>query len=127
MTNGNATRPMICPDITCHRTMLAQGLDGTIYTCPRCATKIVFPPQVVLDELKRLRGDEARRLAVSFPTLKQAFADWRNHDAYLSNGGYRLKSTKKSAPWSKLARKFYPDNADFNEAARLAANFTDAR
>lgn len=109
---------LTCPDIRCHRTMLHMT-DGR-WACERCGIQVLFPTETQAEQITARRMDEARRFANSFPTLKAAFESWISGDAYYTQQGYRLKSNKgRVAPWSKTARKFYPDMSDFHEAAHF--------
>lgn len=57
--------------------------------------------------------------------LRQGKEAWRSNEAYLDNAGnYRLKGTRKVAPWSKAVKSEYPNNDDFHQAAHPEKDFS---
>lgn len=55
--------------------------------------------------------------------IRQAFADWNEHRAYLDNGGnYRVKrdggSNGPIALWNKEVKRLFADSGEFHRAAR---------
>lgn len=62
------------------------------------------------------------------PAIRQAFADWNDHRAYLDNGGnYRVREEAatpthrpngKIAPWNREVKRLFADSAQFHRAAQ---------
>lgn len=62
------------------------------------------------------------------PAVRQAFADWNEHRAYLSNGGnYRvrkmesdgyLSSSGPIAPWNREVKRLFANCSEFHRAAQ---------
>lgn len=121
---NSTPRAFNCPDATCHRTML--HVTDEHYECPRCHCRVLFPAPADGAVIDARRVNEAKRFAVAFPALNSGFHAWVQNEAYWDGRGYRLRANRRQqAPWSKLARKFYPDMSDFHEAARLACPVSD--